>query len=267
MLVKALVHVLAERRHKSVLAKEKEIGYRINIPIPKNWVEGVMMCDMTNTFNKHGLNVTATNYFTIGGVQDGRSTRYDPSSPYYQAWLGGYMVKFFDDAKWSIVDHGELARADQLSWLKTYQVNTPIADIDTSSVEHLETTKVGDYEADIYKGIIHSCSDVGKRGHSFMFTPLMHGLAYIFNKNLPMSCKLTKKSVIPNWNEDSPIDSFHNVTLTGYVSIVKISPFHRAVLYANGAAYTDRNGKFHDTFPNIKDELLAALKGTQIVKI
>jgi hypothetical protein len=46
-----------------------------------------------------------------------------------------------------------------------------------------------------------------------------------------------------------------------------ISDSVKAVLYANAAKYKDKNGKAHDNFSKIKDELLELIKNIKIQKL
>jgi hypothetical protein len=68
---------------------------------------------MTKTWHRAGLDASGVNYFTIGKVVNGNSTWFDFASDYYQSWLGGYMVKLANPAKWTLKDHYNLALADQ----------------------------------------------------------------------------------------------------------------------------------------------------------
>ena len=113
---------------------EKKLGYRVSFNLPKGWINGLMTFDMTSVWKKYGIDAKGINYFSIGHIKNNLSTRFVPNSKYYQAWLGGYLVKFSGKRNWDIKEHFKLAKADQLNWLKLYGDPEPLA-----KVQHHET--------------------------------------------------------------------------------------------------------------------------------
>lgn len=247
--------------------QEKRLGYKLVLnSLSSNWINGAMIADMTRTWRNYGLKVSGTNYFTIGNINNNFSSRFDKDSPYYQAWLGGYLVKLDSIEEWPIQKHYKLALADQKSWLKTYNDPKPYAEVDFSTEKYLGSIDISGYKGKLYQGCIWSHTDVGKRIDSWVYRQFMNGFAYVYNK-CTLATQLTGDNLTPVWTPNSSLESFQKVLLEGYVAIVDISPLHKAVLYGNGCHFKDKQGKEFNTFKNISDELLHLIKQVSIVTV
>jgi hypothetical protein len=81
-------------------SKEKRLGYQLEFKnIPRNWLQAKVVYEMDSVWKNEGLHAIGTNYFTIGCIENGLSSRFNPDSVYYQSWLGGYLVKFSEKRK------------------------------------------------------------------------------------------------------------------------------------------------------------------------
>jgi hypothetical protein len=78
---------------KNELKEQIRLGYRLSLNgKPEGFINGLMIADMSNTWRKAGINCKGLNYFTLGELRDGLSTRFIPDHDFYQAWLGGYLI-------------------------------------------------------------------------------------------------------------------------------------------------------------------------------
>jgi hypothetical protein len=225
-----------------------------------------MIIEMDPVWKKEGLDVIGTNYFTIGAINNGISTRYDPTSPYYQAWLGGYVVKFNQKRKWSISDHSKLAEADQKNWLILYGNKNPRIKVDYDNLKDLGEIVIGGFNGQLYEASIYSDSDVGKGKIKFYDKLQIAALAFYMNKNNP-KLHLTYRNLVPVWTNKNILESYQYILLKGYCAVLDISESVKAVLYINVANYKDKNGKVHDNFKKQDKELLELIKNIGIKKI
>src|SRR5258708_39013848 len=90
---------------------ESKVGYKLHFQhIPDRFINGLVEWDLTETFKKFGLNVLeGADYWTLGHIVNGVSSRFDRNAPEYQSWLGGYIVKLPGGQDWSVEDHFKLA--------------------------------------------------------------------------------------------------------------------------------------------------------------
>src|SRR3989344_6023043 len=73
---------------------EKKIGYRLTFTaIPETWINGWMIFDMEKSWAKHGMKAQGVNYFTVGALVDGTSSRFLRNEKQYQSWLGECVEK------------------------------------------------------------------------------------------------------------------------------------------------------------------------------
>jgi hypothetical protein len=248
---------------KKIARTEKLLGYKLTFPqIPPTWINSWAVFDLTKNWEKFGLDVTGTDYFTMGSLAGNVSTRYDPKAKQYQSWLGGYLVKFSDDRVWAIQDHLNLAVVDQVDWLRHFRDPNPICDFPSSAFEEAGPVEISGYKGRLYVGGGISHTDIGKGSQSRWTNFLMAFMATIFNLTNP-GTKLTSRNFIPS----STLNSYENVFLKCYVIILELGNDVQAVLYGNGAIFKDSDGKEVDTFELLKDEMLAAMKGIVIAKV
>lgn len=258
MIIEMLAKPIAENAYKQARLVEKSVGYQINLTNSLNdhWINSYMLFDMTSVWKNFGIDAVGVNYFTMGHLKNNISSRFVVESPYYQSWFGTYLVRFNEERDWSINDHFRLAEADQKEWLKMYGDQNPIAKIDFESAMKVKTLKISGYNADLYKGDIRSHSDVGKGGRKLMFPFLTAAFAHHMNRSNPV-LHLRAKHFSPKWHRDSPSTlPFQDVLLRGYIAIVTITKTTKAVIYANGAIFQQKNGNNVNTFQQIDEELM-----------
>ncbi|HLE24506.1 MAG: hypothetical protein UX87_C0024G0015 [Candidatus Amesbacteria bacterium GW2011_GWA1_47_16] len=246
---------------------ESQMGYKVVLNSQKpNWIDGAMIFDMTPVWKKHGIDAKGVNYYTVGAVKDGLSSRYDYLSPYYQAWLGGYVVKFKKNREWTAYDHFHLGEADQLNWLEMYGDKEPLASILQKDFKLVEKINISGFPGILYEGGGWSHSDVGKSGRGFILSGMMAACANMFNM-LNKNLDLVGENFIPQWNVNYSTNSYHKVNLWGYVAILELDAKTKAVLYANATRFEDRNGKEYDYFIKIGKDIKRVLLSTRIEKV
>ena len=182
-MIKSLANLAADILYKRSLRLQAGIGYELILNnIPDGWINGIVLMDMTSTWRKAGIEARGLNYFTVGAIKDGLSSRYDPASPYYQAWFGGYIVRFDQERDWTPQEHVLLGIADQEKWLRYYGDPNPAMKFTTDNQG--ETVTLGKYKTKIYfwSGITHS--DVGDKSN-WLLKPTMQAMANIMNKSNP----------------------------------------------------------------------------------
>ncbi len=238
---------------------ERNIGCRLAFSyIPANFIQGWASVDMTKTWTRFGLNASGINYFTMGAVSSDKSTRFDPKSPLYQSWLGGYLVTSPNFQKWSVSDHWKLAEADQKKWLG-YWYGDPNPECKILNFERIDSVNISGYAGELYECSIATHSDVGATSVGATIKISFKILSSIFNSS-SSGLDIQGLNFIPH----PSIQTYELVELKGYFVILQISPIVRIVLYANGII--SRNNLKTDTYSVLKSELLKSLKSISILK-
>ena len=267
-MLETLVSPIVQIHYAYTKKREKEMGYSLTFHnLAPHWINGLMIFDMSHVWKKFGLNAIGVNYFTIGAVKNGLSTRFDAKSPYYQAWLGGYIVRFAKPHAWTLEDHFKLGVSDQKNWLKLYGDQNPFVEVDLSSLKNRGKITIGEYEGALYEGNIWSDTDIGK-GKSFLPLPLlMSGGAHHFNKDNP-HLNVNYQNFIPKWKQNAePLAPYQKILLKGYIGLIPLNATTKVMLYANGCEFTDKRGEKYDHFKTIKEELRALLEKVEIRKL
>jgi len=267
MILDLPISLIAGVLYRKILRLEKEMGYRLILnPDPKNWINAAAVLDMTPVWYNYGLRARGINYATFGKIKNGLSTRFNPQSLYFQSWLGGYIVKLDNPQDWTIDDYFRLCGADQKGWLRVYGVKNPIVEINYKGIKNLAKIDIGKFLGTLYQGAVRSNTDVGDRINS-LFQSLLWRTNICFFKHSNPSVKLDYLNFIPSWHESHPLLPYQVVDLEGYIVIIDIDPYIKAIYYANGLRMTDRKGKKFDTFKIIKDDLLKQIKAFKIEKV
>ena len=242
---------------------EQQIGYRLVFKdIPDRYIQGWVSWDETQTWNQFGLNLqTGVNYWTIGKVMNGMSSRFDRKAPEYQSWLGGYIVRLAAKQDWTVDDHFKLAIADQNSWLKSYGDPKPL-----TSIEGWEFTPVGEihsgqFTGTLYQGGCTTHSDVGGGYNKFRLWLESLIMAALFNFTNP-NLSLTSKAFYP----PSAANPYETLKLRGYIAIFNLEENVKVMLYGVGAIIPTENGQT-DIFLTLKDDLLKAMRSCEIIKL
>lgn len=240
---------------------EKEIGYMLVFNyIPNRYIPAVMLCNMTRTWKSFGLNVDkGLNHFTMGGVANGMSSRFDRTAPQYQSWLGGYTVKTSSDKPWDFAEHFKLAIADQNSWLRRFGDPNPRTTIEGWKLAEIDKIQLGQYSGTLYEFGCTTHSDVGANHRTPKLLFGIYGMAALYN--------LANSSLALKPNDFLPKGSDHpheTLDLKGYIAIFDLAPKVKTVLY--GCGVTNNNTFTSDTFEILKEDLLKAMKSCEIVE-
>lgn len=231
---------------------DREIGCHLEFKyIPKDFIQSIMTCEMTKTWKNFGLNVIkGKNHFTIGKIENGVSTRFKKDSIAYQSWLGAYTVKLDSEKMFTPQDHFKLAIADQNNWLRWYGDEHPFTTTEGFRPSATEEIVLNGFKGTMFEFGCQTHSDVGATRLSRQLVYASDGEAALYSLGNP-KLHLKPKNFVPNLT-DKP---YEVIDLWGYIAIFDIKPNVKVVLYANGTT---------ETFPRLKEELLAFLKGCEI---
>lgn len=267
MLIDLITKLPAYIYYVKVKSLEKKLGFKVELNhLEPNWINGVMIFDMTPIWKKQGIDARGNNYYTIGKVKNGLSSRFNLHSPYYQAWLGCYIVQFDKNSNWGVQDHYSLGEADQKYWLSIYGDSFPLASIPKKDFKDAGKIQISGFSGKLYEGGCWSHSDVGignKRNSLYL---LMSACANIFNFS-NMSLKLKGSDFIPKWINGNNNESYQKIYLKGYFAILKLNEKTRAVLYVNAAIFENKKCGKTDYFSEIKKELKETLLATKILSV
>src|SRR3989344_4538477 len=245
---------------------ERTIGYALRFhQIPDRFVNGWVRWTMTGLWKKEGLKIIAgANYWTIGKIVDGVSSRYLRDCPEYQAWLGGYTVKLEPGAPWTLKDHLRLAVADQKSWLRHHGDPNPLGIVEDSDFTPIDTVRIGEYSGTLYEGEGTTHSDVGNSYNRVWFYIYLAAIvmASMFNFSNP-ALRITSTSMKPRKVSDKP---YETLKIPVYLAIFNIDEDVAIILYGNGAIVEDKNIK-KDYSLVIKNDLLEAIRSCEIIKV
>lgn len=267
MIIDAITLLPAYFYYWKVKSLEKKLGYRVELRnLEPDWINGTMIFEMTPVWKKHGIAATGVNYYTIGAVKNSLSSRFNPLSPYFQSWLGGYIVQFDQIRNWTAQDHFALGEADQKTWLSLYGDSSPLVTISASEFKDLDNIQISGFHGKLYECGGWSHSDVGSGNKSLILHLLMSACANIFNIS-NKSLNLIGSNFIPKWSSNLKINSYQKIYLKGYVAIVSIDVKTKAVLYANATILESKDGKKIDYFSKIKDKLKEILLASKITRI
>lgn len=260
----SLVYKIIARLYVSRVHKlEKKIGYSLTFSyIPESWINGWMIFDMTNAWSKHNIKAVGINYFTVGSLVDGLSSRFIPNKKQYQSWLGAYLVKFKEEKNFTLQDHFNLAVADQKNWLKSFGDPNPYIEMPESKASAPELFSLGQYQGKLYEffgGQSHS--DVGGRSVNWKTKITMPVMAEVMNLS-----NSTLKLHGNNFHPLNPATNYETVTLKGYVAIIELEKNVKFVLYGN-ASTTLFNGKEEDYYPLLKESIVRAFRSMVIKKL
>jgi hypothetical protein len=225
-MLKLLAPVFVPSILNSALQHQSRIGFKVNFKdLPQEWIKGNIVVDMTKTWNNYRLPISGLNYFTLGALKNGLSTRFDQNEKLYQAWLGGYLFMLDKSNNWNPEDYLKVCEADQKKWLWYYGVLNPKMDFGKPS-------KVKELQANGIKGRLYAWtgttqSDVGNHSKRLYNRAIMDGMAYIMNKLNP-GLKMQGKNFIPTQSNRS---SYEAITISGYIAIMDISADKKALLY------------------------------------
>jgi hypothetical protein len=238
---------------------EHEIGYKLIFRnIPSYFINGWVNCDMTKTWQSFGLDVKkGANYFTMGSLLDGESSRFERDSIEYESWFGAYTLKLASKSTWSAKDHFKLAIADQNSWLRWYADPKPSTTVEGWEFTEIDRINLGRYSGTLYDFGCTTHSDVGSGYKTIKLRLACAWMAALFNISNP-NLKLRGNELRPR----TPGKSYEKLKLHGYIAIFDLPENVKVVLYGNG--FIDKE-KHIDTFEVLRGKLLKAMKSCDIV--
>ena len=227
-------------RDSELVAQEKADGLQIVFAKPPPpWVTPLknVMNPMWQPIGAQGVN-----YYTFAGPSNlirSYSERSNPSSPYYQAWVGGYVTRRLDGTlpedlvAWA----KQVTELDQRSWLAAMGDPAPLAE--SAPPTRMGSILVDGRTVELWHGTMRSHSDLSERSD----TPLA------------MLVGMPAKSSWP-----ATITSFHDLMLDGYFVCWSDAARHVSiVVYAVAAVRTDASTGIGSS-PDIRDELLGFMK-------
>jgi hypothetical protein len=231
----------------SVAAAEAPAGLKPRFKtLPRGWV--AQMCEpMDRIWAPLGLK--GTNYYSFAGparASDSCSARSDPSSRFYQAWFGVYIIA--GRGNWLSADRSinspdllRIAERDQNAWLSAMGDEHP----ETSCIatQKLESLEIAGRMRPLVKATFRSHSDLN---------PGKTGLAAQLGMPKP-----------EQWNRD--LEAYHDILLTGFIS-TWYEPAENAtiVVYASAAGYRTKAGRVVDYFPNLQKDLLSMMRSVEL---
>ncbi|MEQ1762119.1 MAG: hypothetical protein ABL984_03130 [Pyrinomonadaceae bacterium] len=239
----------------------KRIGCKLIFNyFPKEYLPGIVRCEMTRTWKKAGLNIIkGQNHFTVGRIEAGRSGRYDPDSITYQSWLGGYTVKLREGIGWNVEDYCKLAIADQNSWLAWYGDPEPFTSVEGWTYKNVSTIRIeSGHVGTLYEGGFTAHCDMGPNTESLRFRFVTNALAALYNLSNPR-LSLRAGAFVPNGAEHS----YHRIDGKVYIAIFDVASNVKVILYANGI---HKKGGTPDTFDLLKDKFLRTMESCEIMK-
>jgi hypothetical protein len=248
---------------------EQQIGMTVEFKAqPPGMMEGTVVSYMTPVWRSTQFNAEGNNYWKIGWSNGtGSSTRFDPTSKYYQAWLGAYMArsKSFeafpsDFRRYPIEVIGQLALLDQIAWLRLYADPSPKAEL--TRWEPIGPLTISGRQGYLYYGEIESHSDVSQQTTRYIE---LFPRAYRGERVAP---DVLTPLFVPKYDIWSrKVAPHHSVLLRGYFAVVPI-PERQAVIciYANGVRTTLLDGTALDTFSELEPEFMKAIRSVEFVR-
>jgi hypothetical protein len=239
---------IALNRDAEVIRQEHIDTLAVVFPSPPPaWISA-----MKNQMNEiwDPIKADGVNYFMFAGPRTLVSTfseRSNPQSPYYQSWVGGYVIKRRDGTvpddlqSWA----WQVTTLDQRSWLSTMGDPRPLAESDSA-------TNAGEITIDgrklpLWHGIMRSHSDLSDH---------------------PTGPLATLIGMPPKSTWPGGVESFHDVTLDGYF-VCWVEPVHHVsvVIYAVSASYAGRPPIVQHSSKLFNGELLNLMKSATLASV
>ncbi len=227
--------------HESSLAAQEQADAVVIIfPTPSR----VWIAPMKNQMNEiwNPIKANGINYFMFAKPKawfNDYSERSNPISPYYQAWVGAYVIKARDGSLPQDLESlaWQVTALDQRSWLSA--MGDPSAIADSSPATRVGEISIDGHSLPLWRGSMQSHSDLSAH---------------------PSGPLATLIGMPPKSSWPSGVDSFHDVSLNGYFacwvdSARKVS----VVVYAVAADYQTQD-QIHRNTAKIDAELLELMK-------
>jgi hypothetical protein len=232
-------------RDAALVAQEKTDGVVIVFGArPPPWI-----APMKNLMNPiwQPIGATGVNYYTFAGparVLRSYSERSNPTSPYYQAWVGGYVTKRQDGTlpadlpAWA----KQVTELDQRSWLAAMGDPHPLADFSVPTTA--QKVVIDGHALQLWHGTMRSHSDLSD------------------HQDGPLAALV---GMPPKVSWPSGTRSFHDLTLDGYFVCWSDSTHNvSVVIYAVATAPEGQSASQHDQTRRIQDELLSMMRAVKL---
>ncbi len=221
-----ITHIVSRLVLGAEKAHQKKVGYALEFhDLPEGWLKGYALVDLSFTWRAYGLPVKGLNYFTVGALKDGVTSRYSPDSDLYQAWLGGYVFQSKKPLTWHNARYVRLAEADQKGWLKRFGADDPMMDF--AKPKKIKDMEVSGKPAVMFSWAGVTRSDVGASSQSLLTRVMMDGMAEMMNSLTP-GLSVKGKNFIPPRPQRTPNEE---LLISGYTIIIHIDSRTKAVLY------------------------------------
>jgi hypothetical protein len=210
---------------------------------PPAWITPMknQMNDIWESIKANGVN-----YYMFAKPQTWLRTyseRSNPISPYYQAWVGGYVIKARDGTLPADLESlaWQVTALDQRSWLSAMGDPNPIAD--SSPATRAGNIIIDGRSLPLWHGTMRSHSDLSAHPSGPLATLL----------------GMPPQSLWP-----SGVDSFHDVSLDGYFACWVDSQRNvSVVVYAVAANYASQTVERRNSV-RINDEILGLMRSAKL---
>jgi len=231
-------------RDSGLVAQERADSVAISFAEPPPaWIAPMknQMNDIWDPIKANGVN-----YYMFAGPRTWftpYSERSNPLSPYYQAWVGGYVIKQRDGSLPANLETlaWQVTALDQRSWLSAMGDPRPLAD--ASQAIRVGNILIDGHNSPLWHGTMQSHSDLSADASG----------------PLPTLIGMPPKSSWP-----SGVASYHDVSLDGYFACW-VDPQRKisVVVYGVAATYTPK--LTGTTNPGlINDEILNLMKSAKL---
>ncbi|HEX3703659.1 MAG TPA: hypothetical protein VHU82_10025 [Vicinamibacterales bacterium] len=229
-------------RDAALVAQEKTDGVAVVFGArPSAWI-----APMKNLMNPiwQPIGATGVNYYTFAGparLLSSYSERSNPLSPYYQAWVGGYVTKRQDGTlptdlpAWA----KQVTELDQRSWLTAMGDRHPLADF--SAPTTVQEVVIDGHALPLWHGTMRSHSDLSDD---------------------PEGALATLVGMPPKASWPAGARSFHDLTLDGYFVCWSDSTRNvSVVIYAVDAIPAAQSARERET--GLQGELLSMMRAVK----
>lgn len=195
--------------------------------------------------------------FFLGGFENRFSRcicRFDPNSPYYQAWFGVYMIVNpdksgcigFDGGDYDLDELAAVGLGDQNSWLRSYRVEEPLVEV--IRADELDPREFHPEAKVAFLGEMMTQSDLDRQGsNDWRYNQL-------FGKP------------DPSWTET--VDEHHELLLRGYYVAWNWEETCTIIIYGCVTARAERtDGLVIDNWDRTEKELKKMIRGVEFRNI
>ncbi|RLJ00065.1 MAG: hypothetical protein DRP06_02530 [Candidatus Aenigmatarchaeota archaeon] len=257
-----LARIIAEIIFPFAILSRKIDLWRLGIKVKINkigpgWMQGVVLHTMDLFW--HPIGIQGVNCWTIGNVdKNGKSTRYDEESNYFQSWFGSYIIKSNNQfgikkgtKEIKILDYNKLSMVDQNNWLNMcLNPNSPTT-LDYKTVKFIKKIKIASgHTCHLFSGEYVTTSDNSNKTKSLS----MEIYSILNYKQFGGKKDFFKpEAFLPKYDDKTP---FKPIRLKGYFGIVPFFDKQRHVVFYGCG--------IKKNFNKIKNEIISMIKSSEI---